>query len=400
VGRIDVPSLAGERAGTLTQDETPHVCVAANTTWYVHNFRGRLIAELIQRGYRVTVLSPADRYVGKVTALGAQHVALPMSSASTNPFSELVTLIGIARLLRRIRPTVLLTYTPKVNIYAAIAARVLGITVVANVSGLGRAFTAGGWLEVVARRLYWVALHTPRIVFFQNEDDRAEFVKAGLVEQEKTYRLPGSGVDVDRFQPTERNPGKKEFVFLLVARLLWDKGVGEYVEAARMLRTEFPWARFRLLGFLDVKNPSAITRNQVEAWGKEGLIEYLGEVEDVRGVYAEVNCMVLPSYYREGVPRTLLEGASMGIPIITADSVGCRDTVEDGKTGFLCRPRDAGDLANKMLRMLSLPEEERRRMGQAGREKMIREFDERIVINKYLQVVEEIVKKEFATDRI
>ncbi len=294
----------------------------------------------------------------------------------------------------------LLTYTPKVNIYVSVAARFLGIPVIANVSGLGRAFTAGGWLEVVVRRLYWFTLQTPRVVFFQNEEDRTEFVRAGLVEKEKTQRLPGSGVDVDRFQPTDRNSGDKEFAFLLVARLLWDKGVGEYVEAARLLRTEYPDVRFRLLGFLDVKNPSAISRDHVEEWGKEGLIEYLGEVEDVRGVYAEANCMVLPSYYREGVPRTLLEGASMGIPIITADSVGCRDTVEDGKTGFLCRPRDSRDLANKMRRMLSLPEEERRRLGQAGREKIIREFDERIVINKYLEVIGEIVRRNFTTNRI
>lgn len=382
--------MAGERARPLTREKSS-ICIAANTTWYVHNFRGRLIAELLERGYRVIVLSPTDKYVEKVRVLGAKHVYLPMNNAGTNPFSELLTLIGIVNLLRRIRPAVLLTYTPKVNIYSAVAARLLGIPLVANVSGLGRAFTAGGWLEFLVRKFYWFALLTPRVVFFQNEDDRSEFLRAGLVANEKTYRLPGSGVDLDRFQPRNRVHGEKDFAFLLVARLLWDKGVGEYVEAARSLRYEFPHVSFRLLGFLEVQNPSAISRDQVDAWMKEGLIDYLGEVEDVREIYASADCMVLPSYYREGVPRTLLEGASMELPIITADSVGCRDAVEDGKTGFLCRPKDSKDLAIKMRKMLLLSEGERNLMGRAGREKMIREFDERIVIAKYLQVIGDIL---------
>lgn len=284
----------------------------------------------------------------------------------------------------------MLTYTPKVNIYTALVARLLGIPVIANVSGLGRAFTAGGWLEAVVRRLYWFAFHTPRVVFFQNEDDRAEFVRAGLVHKAKAQRLPGSGVDVDRFQPTSRQPSENEFVFLLVARLLWDKGVGEYVDAARLLHAEHPTVKFRLLGFLDVKNPSAISRKQVEDWSEEGLVEYLGAVDDVREIYANADCMVLPSY-REGVPRTLLEAASMGIPIITTNAAGCRDAVEDGVTGFLCRPKDPVDLADKMRRMLTLPGDVRRRMGQAGRKKMTIEFDERIVIAKYLQAIKDIV---------
>lgn len=374
----------------MTPLEAPHICIAANTTWYTYNFRGRLIAELIEHGFRVSVLSPPDEYVEKILALGARHVSLPMNNAGTNPFSELCTAVRIVGLLRRVGPNIVLTYTPKVNIYLSLAARVLGIPVIANVSGLGRAFTAGGWLEAVVRRLYWFAFHTPRVVFFQNAEDRAEFVRAGLVEEAKTQRLPGSGVDVDRFQPTSRQPRVKEFVFLLVARLLWDKGVGEFVEAARLLHAQYPAVQFRLLGFLGVDNPSAISRKQVEEWSREGVVEYLGAVDDVKGVYTEADCMVLPSY-REGVPRTLLEAASMGLPIITTNAVGCRDAVEDGVTGFLCRPRDAMDLADKMRIMLSLPPEERRRMGQAGRKKMIREFDERIVIAKYLQAIRDIV---------
>jgi glycosyltransferase involved in cell wall biosynthesis len=314
-----------------------------------------------------------------------------MNNARTNPFLELVTIVRIAGLLWRVRPTVMLTYTPKVNIYTSLAARLLGIPVIANVSGLGRAFMVGGWLEAVVRRLYWLAFHTPQVVFFQNVEDRAEFIRAGLVDEAKTQGLPGSGVDVDRFQPRRREPSANGFAFLLVARLLWDKGVGEFVEAARLIQAELPAVQFRLLGFLDVENPSAVSREQIEKWRKEGVVEYLGAADDVRGVYAEADCMVLPSYYREGVPRTLLEAASMGLPIITTNAAGCRDAVEDGITGFLSRPKDAMDLADKMRRMLSLPPDERRRMGRAGRKKMIREFDERIVIARYLQAIKDIV---------
>lgn len=374
----------------MTQREAVHICIAANTTWYTYNFRGRLIAELIEHGFRVSVLSPPDEYVERIVALGAQHVPVSMNNASTNPFTEMITVARIVGLLWRVRPAVMLTFTPKINIYASLAARLLGIPVIATVSGLGRAFTAGGWLEAVVRRLYWFAFHTPHVVFFENEEDRAEFIRAGLVKEGKTQRLPGSGVDVDRFLPTRRESSDKEFFFLLAARLLWDKGVGEFVEAARLIQAEHPAVRFRLLGFLGVKNPSAVSRKQIDVWSQESVVEYLGAVDDVRGIYAEADCMVLPSY-REGVPRTLLEAASMGIPIITTNAVGCRDAVEEGVTGFLCRPKDAMDLADKMRKMLSLQPEERRRMGQAGRKKMILEFDERIVIGKYLQAIRDIV---------
>jgi glycosyltransferase involved in cell wall biosynthesis len=368
----------------------PHICIVANTTWYAFNFRGRLIAELIARGYRATVLAPMDEYAERITALGARHVPLPLNNAGTNPFSELMTVVRIGNLLRRITPTVMLTYTPKVNIYASLAARLLGIPVIANISGLGRAFTAGGWLEAVVRRLYGFALRTPRIVFFQNEDDLEEFVRSGLVSREKAARIPGSGVDLERFAAATNTRHDGECKFLFTSRLLWDKGLAEYVKAARLVKAAAPHTRFLLLGFLDVANPSAVPRDQVERWHRDGIVDYLGSTDDVVSQLAAVDCVVLPSFYREGVPRSLLEAASMGLPVITTDTPGCRDVVEDGVTGYLCRPRDAGDLAAKMMRMAALSAEERTVMGAAGREKMVREFDERIVIARYLEVIDGI----------
>jgi len=174
--------------------------------------------------------------------------------------------------------------------------------------------------------------------------------------------------------------------------MVWDKGIGEYVEAARRLREHFPYAEFFLLGFLDVQNPTAISRAQMDLWVAEGVVNYLGETDDVRPHLAAADCIVLPSY-REGTPRTLLEAAAMARPIVTTDAVGCREVLDDGRNGFLCKPRDAGDLAAKMELMLLLTDEQRREMGLRGREKMEREFDEQIVIRKYLDTIAEIISR-------
>ena len=223
-------------------------------------------------------------------------------------------------------------------------------------------------------------------IFFQNDDDRKVFVDAGLVDVSKIERIPGSGVDLSRFVPTNIECRGEAPTFLLIARMLWDKGVGEFVEAGHLIRARHSAARLQLLGFLDVANPSAVPREAVETWVREGVVEYLGTTDDVRPYIGAADCVVLPSY-REGVPRSLLEAAAMGKPVITTDATGCRDTVDDEVTGFLCRPRDAQDLSDKMLRLISMSSAERQAMGMRGREKMVREFDERIVIERYLAVL-------------
>lgn len=368
----------------------PLVLIGANTTWYVHNFRARLIRQLLDDGYRVVVYAPRDAYVDRLRALGVEHEHLALDNAGVNPLREAVTLGRIAATLSRLRPQAALTFTPKVNLYFSLASRGLRIPLIANVSGLGRGFVAGGWIQRVSRVLYREAFRHPHHVFFQNEDDRAEFTRAGLVEAARTSRLPGSGVDVERFAPRPRDPGGP-FVFLLVARMLRDKGIGEYVEAARRIRAERPDVEFRLLGFLGVDNPSAVGRAEMDAWVEEGVVVYRGVSDDVAAEYAAADCVVLPSYYREGVPRSLLEAASMAKPIITTDAIGCRDTIDDGVSGWLCVPRDVESLVDRMRRMLALSADARAAMGAAGREKMCRSFDERIVLARYAAGLDAIV---------
>ncbi|MGQ0578867.1 MAG: glycosyltransferase family 4 protein, partial [Betaproteobacteria bacterium] len=326
-------------------------------------------------------------YVSRIEELGARHVHLELKNAGTNPLMELRTVAGVLKCLRRSRPAVLLTFTPKVNIYCSIAARMLGIPVIANVSGLGRGFVEKGWIRTVSRVLYRHALAHSRFVFFQNEEDLAEFVRGKLVDECKAVRLPGSGVDLERFRPRIRTDADSEVRFLFSSRLLWDKGLGEYVEAARRVKAAFGNVRCRLLGFLDVENPSAVPGEEVTRWHGEGVVEYFGATNDVIPHLADVDCVVLPSFYREGVPRSLLEAASMGLPVITTDMPGCRDMVEDGVTGYICKPRSAEDLAEKMQRMAALSRADRLAMGAAGRQKMIREFDERIVLQKYSEAL-------------
>ena len=363
------------------------VVIAANTVWSIVNFRAGLIRALVESGYEVVTVAQPDEYAARLPDLGCRYIPLPIDGGGTHPGRDLLLLWRLWRLWRRERPDVYLGYTVKLNIYGTLAARTLGIPVINNITGLGAAFSRQNWLTLLVRGLYRLALTRSAKVFFQNEDDRRLFVEGGLVKPEKTHRVPGSGVDLERFKLTPLPAHQSRFRFLLIARMLWDKGVGEYAEAARIVKRRFPAAEFSLLGLLDVQNPAAISRRRMDAWVTEGAVRYLGVRDDVREEIAAADCIVLPSYYREGVPRALLEAAAMGRPIITSDAVGCREVVDDAVSGFLCQVRDAGDLAEKMERMLALSENERAEMGLRGREKVEREFDERTVIDRYLEVL-------------
>lgn len=358
------------------------VCLCANTSWYLANFRSRLIDALIADGWRVTAWAPPDAYVDRLVARGARPLPMRLDNASTHPLHELATLAAFARTLRAERPDVLLTWTPKVTLYVSLAARALRVPVIANVSGLGRAFGSGGWIEAVSRVLYRTSMGWPSTVFFQNDADRDVFVGAGWVDASRSLRLPGSGVDVDRFAPRPRAPGRP-FRFLMASRLLWAKGVGEYVEAARAVRAVRPDVEFALAGFAEDGQAAAVPRERIEAWAAEGLIRFLGRVDDMVAAYADSDCVVLPSYYREGVPRSLLEAAGMGLPVITTDSIGCADAVEPGVTGWRVPPRDPVALADAMRALLDADAATRARIGEAARARVLERFDERIVIDAY-----------------
>lgn len=361
------------------------IAVVSNTAWYLYNFRLNLMLALQREGHRVVAIAPDDEYTARLRDAGVEVHSVLLSGRSINPLRELWSVRSLWSAFRRHRIQLVLSYTPKGNLYSALACRTAGILFVPNVSGLGRAFMKPSLLTRVVEALYRVTFGHAAKVYFQNEEDMALFVRRGFVKEGQCERLPGSGVDLSRFAPSPLVAREARApVFLLVARMLWDKGVGEFVEAARQLKTEFSAARFRLLGFVDVSNPSAIAKSQIDQWCAEGLVEYLGATDDVRPFIADADCVVLPSTYREGVPRSLLEAAASGRPVITTDAPGCRDTVQEGVTGFLCRASDAGDLAQQMRRFAALSPAQRANMGRSARARVEASFDERLVIGSYL----------------
>ena len=367
------------------------VVLSVNTSWNLLNFRQGLIRHLQMLGYEVVLLAPADDSVPALRELGCVVLDLPMAGQGTNPLQDVALWWRYRRVLARIRPAAYLGWTIKPNIYGSLAARSLGIPVINNVSGLGATFLAGGWLARLARGLYRVALAGASRVFFQNPDDRELFVTEGLVRAEQTGLLPGSGIDLQRFDVAPRvDLAGRPFRFLLVARMLRDKGVLEYVEAARQLRAQGLNVTCQCLGFLDVANPSAISREEMAAWVSEGVLEYLGTTSDVRPFMVQADAVVLPSY-REGTPRTLLEAAALGRPLIATDVPGCREVVADGENGFLCEARSADSLAAAMRRLAELPPEAWQVLADGSRRKVARQFDERLVFAAYEQALTRVI---------
>jgi glycosyltransferase involved in cell wall biosynthesis len=366
------------------------IVLSVNAAWNIWNFRRPLVEALIADGHSVTVLAPRDETVPKLEALGCGFRHLEMSVKGLNPVADLGMVLRLGRILRELRPDVVLSFTIKNNIFGAVAAKSAGIPFVPNVTGLGTAFLSGGALERVAVTLYRAAFRSLPTIFFQNTDDRDLFVQRGLVTAQQAQLLPGSGIDLGHFAPAPYPDAEGAPVFLMIARLLRDKGVLEYVEAARQVKAELPHIRFQLLGATDAQNRTAINRDMVRGWEGEGVIEYLGTVEDVRPVIAAAHCVVLPSY-REGAPRTLIEAAAMARPLIATDVPGCRAVVDQDRTGFLCDVRSAESLAAACRRFLALGHDQRTAMGHAGRAKMQREYDQQIVVERYRSAILEQV---------
>lgn len=362
------------------------VCLVCNTGFAIYTYRQGLIRMLVAKGVRVIVLAPRDRTFALLEAMGCLCIELPVASKGTNPLADLRTLVALYRHYRTIRPNVVFHYTIKPNIYGSVAAWLARVPSIAVTTGLGYVFIQKSRAASVAKALYRFAFRFPNEVWFLNRDDQSAFLNERLLAHpERAKLLHGEGVDLDHFALTPL-PRAQQFTFVLIGRLLWDKGVAEYVEAARMLRGRYPHARFQLLGPVGVDNPSAITQEDVDLWGKEGVIEYLGEAHDVRPVIAQADCVVLPSY-REGVPRTLMEASAMGRPIVATDVPGCREVVADGATGLLCEVKNAHDLADKLARILDMDDIARYEMGLRGRRKVAAEFDEALVIERYRQTL-------------
>jgi glycosyltransferase involved in cell wall biosynthesis len=364
------------------------VVLSANSDWNIANFRPGLIRALHGAGYDPLIIAPQDLGVEeRMRALNVDRVPIRIDRSGVNPWSDLKLLATYRRLLKRLRPAAYLGYTIKPNIYGSMAAASLGIPALPNVSGLGTAFIRNGLLQHIVTRLYRSGFRHAPVVFFQNAEDRDLFVSRRIVRPRQARVLPGSGVDLDRFAPAPSTDGPATFLF--IGRLLRDKGVIEFVEAARALNDVLPSARFQLLGPIDEGNRTSIRRAELEQWMRQGAIEYLGTTDDVRPFIAAATAVVLPSY-REGLPRSLLEAGAMGRPLIATDVPGCRDVIVDGVNGYLCAVRDRFSLAAAIRRMAELPHERRVAMGEAARRQVQDRFSEELVVRTYLDVLRDV----------
>jgi glycosyltransferase involved in cell wall biosynthesis len=328
-------------------------------------------------------------YADKIEAAGIPFSRLRGRVHGQNPLQILLFAIDLFRLYRAFKPQVVHHFTIKPVIFGTIAARLAGVPRIVNtISGLGRAFDEGNAVTgFYVRFLYRIALRHSHHVFFQNEEDRSLFVREGLVAEDKTSIVPGSGVDLEKFRPgnaEDWNPRSGDRMVLMAARLLRTKGVAEFAEAAKLVRQSNPGVAFVLLGGLDFGNPAAVSESELRQWIKDGAIEWVEHRDDVRPLLRRADIVVLPSYYREGVPRSLLEAAAMGKAIIATDNTGCREVVQPGVNGLMVPTRDARALADAILALIG-DEATRERMGEAGRRRMVERFDERFIVDRAVQ---------------
>ncbi len=364
------------------------VLLVSRCSWTLFNFRQGLIKALLERRHNVIGGGAGgDHYEKKILALGIPFKNLPVDKRGINPIADLRLAIALYHWYREERPDVVHHFTIKPVIYGSIAARLAGVPRIINtITGLGYVYTQRKViLRWIVDRLYGLGLRFSQRVFFQNEDDRTLFVEGGLVRYERTQLVPGSGVDTRHFCPAAcpRTVQSDTVNVLMVSRLLRDKGIHEFVEAARIVAGCLPNTRFLLLGEIDHRNPSAVSEQEVRAWENEGIVRWLGPTDDVRPVLMSADIVVLPSY-REGTPRSLLEAAAMGKPVVATDVVGCREVVDHGVTGLLVPVRDPAGLAKAIMELVQAPDL-RIAMGTAGRRKMLDKFDERIVIESTLR---------------
>lgn len=389
-GRPVCADMQAGRGGVASR--VPCLLFSGNNAWGMYNFRKNLLRSYVERGFRVAVSAPYDaEWFGKLEALGCEVYAVEMAAKGTNPMADLGIVWRYWKLLRRLRPNLSITYTIKPNIYGSVAAQVLGIPYLPVTTGLGYVFISETTISKIARALYRVAFWKAERVWFLNRDDIASFKRARLVAEERIEQLPGEGIDLSRFAfKPMRGRQNDGLTFLLVGRMLRDKGVTEFVEAARTVRERHPAARFLLLGNVWEANPAAISRKEIAAWAAQGVVEYCGATNDVRPYLEDADCVVLPSY-REGVPCTLMEAAAVGRPLIATDVPGCREVVEHGLNGFLCEARSAESLAAAMELMIGIPAGVRARMGRCGRRLMEKKFDVEHVIARYDEALRHIM---------
>ncbi len=368
------------------------IILVSNTSWYLYNFRAALIEELVTHGWSVFTLAPDDEYGSELAALGSEFSVWRLDRKSVSPLGHVGAFLRLLSTYRRIRPHVVHHFTIKPVILGGIAARLLRIPgIVQSVTGLGHAFSDESSLARQALNGYRLALGGRAVTVFQNEDDMSQIIESGVTTNERCVLIRGSGVDVERFSAIPLPQSDGRVTFLMACRMLWAKGVREYVEAARTLHESNPNLRFLLVGDSDEGSPDAVPHEWLKELEGDGSVEWRGLQPDIRDSLAEAHVVVLPSY-REGLPKSLLEGAAAGRPLIATNVPGCRDVTIEGRTGILVEPRDAAGLATAMRALAGNPGL-RRALGNGARDLVRERFASEIIIGQTLELYERILSK-------
>jgi glycosyltransferase involved in cell wall biosynthesis len=361
--------------------------VCANTSWYIFNFRRSTIEMLVSDGWKVLTLAGDDEHASQLASLGANHHKVFLHSTGANPIVDFFSLIHFWWIYRN-KPMVVLNFTPKCNIYSCLAAYIRGVPSINNISGMGSGILSKGPIGFIVRRLYGLVSRIAAMTYFQNSDDQDYFFEAFGLPCEKSILIPGSGVNLTQFKYAPLNTSS-QVRFGMFTRIIEEKGVRHFVEAARLLKQSYS-VEFVIAGSVDHGRNNAISIEEVKSWDSEGIITYLGMLSDVRPEIAACDCIVLPSYYPEGTPKILIESAAIGRPIITTDHPGCRDTVTEA-SGYLVQKKSTQSLTAAMEGFINLPKLEKDIMSINSRNHAEEYYDEEIVLLSYSDSINQLI---------
>ena len=362
--------------------------IIANASFNIYNFRLPLMHFLADKGFKIIAIAPKDNFTDKITDAGFEFIELKkLSRKGTNPWQDFLLTLELRKIYKQNKLDVVLQYTIKPNIYGSIAAKLAGIKSICTVTGLGYTFLNDSFASKISKWLYRTAFHFSDVILFQNNDDKSTFLELHLAQEQKIQIVPGSGIDIRKFNPdfcTDK-PVESNDVFLFIGRLLKDKGIFEFIDAAKNIVQKYPQTKFLIVGETDKDNPSSISQKELDAITQISNIKYLGFLPDTRIAICQATCVVLPSY-REGLPRVILEAMAMGKPCITTNVPGCRDAVDED-CAFLAEVENSTVLAFQMEKFIRLPLQTKNEMGINARKRAESVFASDIIATDYLEIV-------------
>lgn len=376
----------------MTKALNTTIALVANSTWNFFNFRMNIVKAIIERGYRVVLISPKDEYLEPLLEkFEVDHIPLKhLKRKGINPAKEILLINELKQIYKRINPDLVIHFTIKPNIYGNYVAKKLGIKSICVVTGLGYVFLHETYFSRIAKLLYRYSFSKSDLVVFENKDDKDLFIELDLVPADKASYVKGCGVNLDYYKPLlEARKNNNKTIFTFIGRLMYDKGIVEFIRAAEELKFNYKNVEFWLVGEIDDGNPASINNQQLIEWVESGIVKYFGQIKDIRPLIEKSDCVVLPSY-REGMSRLLTEAIAMEKPVISSDTPGCKDIVDDGENGFLVPIKNSEALLEAFVKFLELDEPQRQSMGKKGRLKAINEFDDQVIARQFLSFIDNV----------